>query len=192
MTFARSFWTCFFISFGFCFSACVLHDPAGGVDEERAAIRAVIAKETECYYRQDLRGWKETFVASSDFRMHAYWEGWPEKVKFYNGFESLLAEKAKQFEQKNTIWTNSIEVRENEVIRVSGDMAWYTFEQYSHEKESGRFLGKSLETRILEKQNGRWKIAYMGYHYFPLADSTKRINVAGTFTGWRSSARRSG
>ena len=46
-------------------------------------------------------------------------------------------------------------------------MAWYTFEQYSYEKDTRKLLGKSLETRILEKENGQWKIAYLGYHYFP-------------------------
>jgi hypothetical protein len=50
---------------------------------------------------------------------------------------------------------------------ITRDMAWSTFEQLSFEADTDNFLGKSLETRILEKVNGEWKIAYIGYHYFP-------------------------
>ena len=52
-------------------------------------------------------------------------------------------------------------------------MDWYTFEQSSYEKITHKFLGKSLETRVLEKENGRWKIAYLGFHYFPVIDVNK-------------------
>lgn len=173
-------------------SSCGVRDKEPVYADEREAIKAVIANETESYYRQDLDGWKSNFIQSDEFRMYAYWEGWPEKVKFYNGFEQLLAEKRKQFEQDKTIWKNSVETRENENIRVSADMAWYTFEQFSVEKESGQFLGKSLETRILEKEGGQWKIAYIGYHYFPLADSVKKVKSTSTLAGGRSSTRRSG
>jgi hypothetical protein len=88
-------------------------------------------------------------------------------VIFHNGFESLKAEKKKQFEEDKTLWKGSTEERENENFRISSDMAWYTFEQLSYEKDTRKLLGKSLETRILEKQNGEWKIAYLGFHYLP-------------------------
>lgn len=35
-------------------------------------------------------------------------------------------------------------------------------------KDTRKFLGKSLETRILEKVNGEWKIAYLSFRYYPL------------------------
>ena len=137
------------------------------IEKEKAAIKAVIAKETETYYRQDFEGWKSTYLESPDFRMRGYWEGFPEKISFHNGFESLKEMKRKQFEQNQTLWQGSTEERSNESIRVSRDMAWYTFDQLSYEKDTRKLLGKSLETRILEKQDGEWKIAYLGYHYFP-------------------------
>lgn len=86
---------------------------------------------------------------------------------FHNGFESLKAEKKKQFDANETIWQGSTEERENENFRISSDMAWYTFEQFSYEKDTRKLLGRSLETRILEKHEGEWKIAYLAYHYFP-------------------------
>lgn len=53
------------------------------------------------------------------------------------------------------------------------DVHWYTFEQLSYEKGTRKQVGRSLETRILEKHNGKWKIAYLGYHYFPGDGSQK-------------------
>lgn len=148
-------------------SNCTQQPPAVDFEKEKAAIQAVIAKETESYYKQDFENWKSTYLESPAFRKYCYWEGFPEKVTFYNGFESLKAEKKKQFDADATLWKGSTEERANENFRISHDMAWYTFEQYSYEKDTRKLLGKSLETRILEKENGQWKIAYLGYHYFP-------------------------
>jgi hypothetical protein len=142
-------------------------------EKEKASIRAVIAKETESYYKQDFEAWKSTYLQSPAFRKFGYWEGFPHKVEALIGFESLAAEKKKQFDANATIWRGSTEERSNENFRISSNMAWYTFEQHSYEKDTRKFLGKSLETRILEKENGEWKIAYLGYHYYPMAPEKK-------------------
>jgi len=142
--------------------------PTVDFEKEKAAIQAVIAKETESYYKQDFEAWKSTYLQSPAFRKFGYWEGFSEKVTANIGFESLAAEKKQQFDADATIWKGSTEERSNENFRISNDMAWYTFEQNSYEKDTRKFLGKSLETRILEKENGAWKIAYLGYHYYPM------------------------
>lgn len=136
-------------------------------EKEKAAIRAVIAKETESYYKQDFDAWQSTYLDDPAFRKYGYWEGFPEKVQSHNGFEALKAEKKRQFEKNETLWQGSTEERANENFRIFPEVAWYTFEQYSYEKGTRKFLGKSLETRILEKHDGAWKIAYLGYHYLP-------------------------
>lgn len=141
-------------------------------EKEKAAIQAVIAKETESYYKQDFEAWKSTYLDDPAFRKYGYWEGFPNKVQSYNGFEPLKAEKKQQFEKNETLWQGSTEERANENFRISPEMAWYTFEQYSYEKGTRRLLGTSLETRILEKHDGVWKIAYLGYHYLP--DTTQQ------------------
>lgn len=136
-------------------------------EKEKAAIKALIAKETESYYKQDFEAWKSTYLQTPAFRKFGYWEGYTEKVVSYIGFESLSTEKKAQFDSNETLWQGSTEERTNENFRIATDMAWYTFEQYSYEKDTRKFLGKSLETRILEKENGEWKIAYLGFHYYP-------------------------
>ncbi|MCC6412490.1 MAG: hypothetical protein IT270_12575 [Saprospiraceae bacterium] len=136
-------------------------------EKEKAAIKAVIALETEAYYKQDFETWKSTYLDDPAFRKFGYWEGFDEKVTYNIGFETLKAEKKKQFEANETIWAGSTEERINENFRITRDMAWYTFEQLSFEKGTRKQVGRSLETRILEKHDGKWKIAYLGYHYFP-------------------------
>jgi hypothetical protein len=142
-------------------------------EKEKSAIQAVIAKETTSYYKQDFEAWKSTYLQSPAFRKFGYWEGYPEKVVPNIGFESLVTEKKKQFESNTTLWQGSIEERSNENFRISHNMAWYTFEQNSYEKDTRKFLGKSLETRVLEKENGEWKIAYLGFHYYPMEEVSK-------------------
>ncbi|NUO01054.1 MAG: hypothetical protein HUU01_10615 [Saprospiraceae bacterium] len=159
--------------------------PASKVDfeKEKAAIQAVIAKETESYYQQDFEAWKSTYLDSPQFRMNGYWEGFPEKITFHNGFESLKATKKAQFEADATLWKGSVEERSNENFRIFPDVAWYTFDQYSYEKDTRKLLGKSLETRILEKHDGQWKIAYLGYHYFPMEEEKAVENAEGKEAG---------
>ncbi len=142
-------------------------------EKEKAAIKAIISKETESYYKQDFEAWKGTYLQSSAFRLFGYWEGYPEKVVSNLGFESLAKVKKEQFDSNETLWQGSIEERTNENFRISTNMAWYTFEQNSYEKDTRKFLGKSLETRILEKENGEWKIAYLGFHYYPAKAASK-------------------
>ncbi len=139
-------------------------------EKEKAAIQAVIAKETESYYKQDYEAWKSTYLQTPAFRKFGYWEGYPQKVISNIGFESLAAEKKKQFDANETLWQGSIEERSNENFRISHDMAWYTFEENSYDKATRKHLGKALSTRILEKVNGEWKIAYLGFHFYPIGE----------------------
>lgn len=141
--------------------------PTLDFEKEKAAIQAVIAKETKSYYKQDFEAWKSTYLQSPAFRKFGYWEGYENKIEAYNGFQSLADVKKKQFDANATLWVGSTEERSNENFRITPEMAWYTFEQDSYEKDTRKFLGKSLETRILEKENGEWKIAYLGFHYYP-------------------------
>lgn len=156
-----------FFALALSFSCCQPPEKPLDLEAEKAAIRAVIAKETESYYRQDFEAWKSTYLDDPAFRKYGYWEGFEQKVEYCNGFAALAEQKKKQFEADATIWKGSTEERRNENFRISRDMAWYTFEQYSYEKDTRKLLGVSLETRILEKHDGAWKIAYLGYHYLP-------------------------
>ncbi|WP_128546295.1 nuclear transport factor 2 family protein [Larkinella soli] len=142
--------------------------PGDPLEKEKIAIRNVIVKETDSYYRQDFAAWKSTYVDAPYFRLYGYWEGYAEKVKYYNGFKALETVKKKQFDENRTLWQTAEVVRENENFRIYGEVAWYTCEETSYDRHTRKLLGKAVETRILEKHDGQWKIAYLGFHYLPL------------------------
>ena len=165
--------TIYCLAIGALCSACTTPDaklPKLDVEKEKAAIKAVIANETTSYYKQDYDAWRSNYLQTPDFRKFGYWEGYDAKVVSYIGFDALAAAKKQQFDKNETLWQGSTEERKNENIRITDSMAWYTFDQYSYDKDSKKFLGKSLETRVLEKINGEWKIAYLGFHYYPLEE----------------------
>ncbi|MGA0556017.1 hypothetical protein ACO2Q8_05155 [Larkinella sp. VNQ87] len=146
--------------------------PVLDLKAEQAAIRAVIAKETEAYYRQDFQAWRNCYVHAPYLRRYGYWEGYPNKVQIHNGFAALEADKKQQFARNQTVWQGSTEEVSNENFRIYPNVAWYTFDQVSYEKGSRKVLGRSVETRILEKHDGQWKIAYMGFHYLPQSNES--------------------
>ena len=51
--------------------------------------------------------------------------------------------------------------QENLQINLRGDIAWVTFDGWSIWANGGR--GALFETRIMERHNGRWKIAYSSF-----------------------------
>ena len=57
------------------------------------------------------------------------------------------------------------EVNKNYNIRISKNMAWATFDQYGNDTGEVNFdmPGKTTNTRILEKNNGKWKMVYVGW-----------------------------
>lgn len=136
-------------------AAFTIHADRIDYEAEKAAIQKVISNETEMYYKQDFEGWKNNFVQTDYFRQYGYWEGYPEKVKYYNGFDTLQQVKALQFQENRTIWKGSYEKKYNENFRIYKNVAWYTSEQDSFDGTTHQFLGRSIETRILEKHNGK-------------------------------------
>ena len=102
------------LGIGIILTNCTQQQPVADTidfEKEQAAIEAVIAKETESYYKQDFEAWKSTYLQSPAFRKFGYWEGYPEKVVSYLGFESLATEKKKQFDNNETLWQGSTEER---------------------------------------------------------------------------------
>ena len=91
-------------------------------EKEKAAIQAVIAKETESYYKQNFEAWKSTYLQTAAFRKFGYWEGYTDKIVSNIGFESLATEKKKQFNNNETLWQGSVEERTNENFRISPEM----------------------------------------------------------------------
>jgi hypothetical protein len=145
------------------------------LETEQDAIRKVVELETSAYYQQDFETWKSTYVTEPYFRLYGYWEGYPEKVVFHNGFESLEQKKKKQFTETGISWPQARVERANENFRIYGEVAWYTFEERTYQNATNKLLGVSMGARLLEKHQGKWKIAYLGFHFLPLNEDAPQL-----------------
>jgi Domain of unknown function (DUF4440) len=122
------------------------------------AILRVIEDETAAYFNKDYKGWARCWVQAP----YARRMGWYARggVLVQSGEQDAAAMKLamEKFPVPNR---SAHEVRrENANIRVSGKMAWVTFEQIAP-KTGDPFdvPGRQHEARILEKHAGEWKIA---------------------------------
>jgi len=139
--------------------------------EESSKIMDVINEEFKAYYVKDYEAWQSKFIHQDYLKYWGYWEGYPEKVRQYNSWEELNTDKKKRMAGEiKAYWDENVvgnDIRDLNV-QIRGDVAWVTFRQRSTDQETGELLGNSLETKILEKENGEWKIAYINFIYLPL------------------------
>ena len=135
-----------------------------GLEGERAAILEVIERQAAAFWAKDFERWADTWVHAPYVRRL----GWSEagNVVSVEGWESIGARMKKNMAEDPTPnLTPAKLVRERLNFRIYADVAWVTFEQHGVTTGEPRFdmPGLSHETRILEKRNGKWKVAYLGY-----------------------------
>lgn len=138
---------------------------------EESAILAVITEQTRAYFERDYEAWLNTHVTTDYYTEHKYWDGWKEKVRRTNGWAAHEAKAKERFDPKKPTnkWNAAQYIRDNVNIRISrsGDMAWVTYTQQAVDPKTGEIVGQSYESRVMEKHDSQWKIAYLGYHYLP-------------------------
>lgn len=133
-------------------------------DKEREAILAVIEGESAAFWNKDYDKWASYWVHEPYIRTMGWWkdggvtvvQGWDERAERSKG----------NFTKSPDANPTATRVRrENINMRIYPDVAWLTFDQYG--EDTGDKLmdmpGLSRETRIMEKHNGEWKIAYVGW-----------------------------
>lgn len=122
-------------------------------EQEKAAILAVLNDETKAAFNRDYEGWKtkwvhEAYVTKTymDFSSNSMTEtlGWEE----IDDFVSTYIEEHPEPDPLPTL-VDKINVR------LFNTAAWVSYEQNDAER------GLKRETRLMEKQNGQWKIAGM-------------------------------
>lgn len=138
--------------------------PPVDMEPERAAILETIQGESTAFWDKDFDRWKSYWVQSPHARIMGWWaaggvsvtEGWD---AIAGGMRTLMRENP----EPNP--TAALVRRENLNVRILGDMALVTFDQYGTNTGDERMdmPGLSRETRVLEKHDGQWKIAYVGW-----------------------------
>ena len=131
---------------------------------EIEAILNVIAGESTAFWNKDFEAWAQYWVHAPYIRSM----GWTPAggVSYVAGWD-ILSTHTREYLAKDPIPNpNAANVRrENFNIRIYGDSAWVTFDQYGQETGKPAFdmPGRSRETRMLEKQDGKWKFVYVGW-----------------------------
>jgi len=134
------------------------------LEEEKAAILEVVERQAAAFWAKDFQRWADTWVHAPHVRRL----GWSEAggVSSVEGWEAIGARMKKSMaDNPKPNLTPAKLVRERLTFRIYPDVAWVTFEQHGVSTGESRFdmPGLSYETRILEKHNGKWKVAYLGY-----------------------------
>ena len=132
--------------------------------DDKEAILELIARETTMFLCRDFDAWAACWVQDDGARRLAtltggvvdYQEGWATGSDAIRGI-------FKKFPSPNPEAARSMR-RSNFAIRIFGQMAWASFDQYGEKSDDPLVtVGLSHEIRIFEKQDDRWKIAMVGH-----------------------------
>lgn len=122
--------------------------------DEKEAIKSVIAKETTAFFNVDYNAWADMWVKAP----YAYWSYSDESgTSYVEGWENLEKTYAEYFK---TARPSKARIKhEWKEIRVYGDGAYVYFiqsveDEIDHEETS--------QMRILEKKDGKWKVVCIG------------------------------
>lgn len=146
--------------------ACNPADSTADIDyeKEKKAIMDVIQKESEAFWRKDFDAYASYWVHADHVRTMGWWEAGG--VTVVEGWEARAKRTKEHMAQSPEANPTATQVRrENINLRIFKDVAWMTFDQYG--EDTGDTLmdmpGRSRESRIFEKVDGEWKIAYLGW-----------------------------
>jgi hypothetical protein len=143
-------------------TALTLRNSNEAIAAEEEAVRKVIIAETEAFWDKDFKRLSTYWVHEDYVRVVGWWEHGGVTVR--KGW-SVIGKRMETVIKENPEKNHQNVIRDNMNIRISGDMAWVTFEQYGTDtgEKAMDMPGLSYETRILEKHDGQWKIAYIGW-----------------------------
>ena len=132
------------------------------IEKEEKAIKEVIVAESQAFWAKDYQAWADQWIHEDYVRILGWWKGGGVYVR--EGWEEISPE-IKSLMERNPEPNPQNEINKNYNIRISKNMAWVTFDQYG--SDTGELEmdmpGKAPNTRILERVDGEWKIAYVGW-----------------------------
>lgn len=134
------------------------------LEKEKKAIFDVIEGESKAFWDKDFERYASYWVHEPYIRTMGWWKAGG--VTVVKGWEERGQRTQKHMEESPEPNPTATKVRrENINLRIYQDVAWLTFDQYGEDTGDPTMdmPGLSRETRILEKHNGQWKIAYVGW-----------------------------
>jgi hypothetical protein len=139
------------------------HNTAFDESKEQEAIKATLRRETDCYMKADFDCWKDCHSQKAAMGI-VYWDGLWER----NGWKELEEYTKKDFQafKENPNNTPPAIEWDNFQFYFMGDkhvLVWY--EQYSTQADKSCIF--SREVRVMEKEEGKWRIVLMNAIYDP-------------------------
>lgn len=129
---------------------------------EEEAIKTSIINETEYWLDRNLAAWSESFVHEPYLTWTVTNGGEPGDVLTMRGWEALKIFITGWFESQNKEFPKEMRkskmTRDQWQIQIRGNVAYVSYNQHS-ENEEKKTKSDTTETRVLEKANGKWKIA---------------------------------
>lgn len=133
--------------------------------DDKAAIKAIIEKETLSFFNADRPAWEETWVHAP----YVYWSYSDSTgTSFIEGWDTLT----KNFDEyfRTHVASRNIDVA-HQSSKLQIDRVWKEFRVYGNGafvhyiqkvKDNGIARDETSQIRILEKKDGKWKIACVG------------------------------
>jgi DNA-binding CsgD family transcriptional regulator len=137
---------------------------AAKLDAEQLAVFAVIQAETRAFFTKDFDGFARCWVHEPYIRRLGWWTRGGVSDRW--GWDDLGARTRRAMLDFPDYNRSADEVTyDNFVLRVAGDMAYSTFDQYAPDTGDPDFdmPGCSREVRVLERRDGEWLIVYHTY-----------------------------
>jgi hypothetical protein len=132
--------------------------------DAQSEVLEVIVAESVAFWNKDFDAWAACWAHASYTRTVGWWAaGGVSVVEGWDAQSSTIRRVMSASPMPNR--SAATVRRENLNIQVHDDIAWVTFDQYG--ADTGDALmdmpGRSRETRILERHEGRWLIVYAGW-----------------------------
>jgi hypothetical protein len=131
---------------------------------DASAIMDVIAAESVAFWDKDFEAWSRCWVHEPYVRVLGWWaRGGVTVMKGWEAISERMKEVMTENPQPNP--TAARVRRENINLRIDGNTAWVTFDQFGEDTGDVQMdmPGLSHETRFLEKQDGEWRIVYVNW-----------------------------
>lgn len=128
------------------------------IDDERSAIAAVIRAETQAFHDYDFDAWAACWI--QDERTQDVYVSETAGLSVVSGWPAVSAHMQNVFVREHGCQMGNFR-QDNLRHSISHDTAWAVFEGWSENPEG--VAQESFETRILERQNGAWKIVYASF-----------------------------
>lgn len=129
-------------------------------EAEKAAIMKTIENETSSFYRRDYEGWKQNYIQKD----YAF-QGWSNDDGTFDASVGWQAidKRIGEYIKNNPVKEGGsshprVERRNMAITFFTDSLAFLVWDQYNADQEN-KFFTLSKDQRIMEKENGQWKIA---------------------------------